>query len=254
MLILRSFLFNVAFYANMVFWMVVLIPTFALPRRLFIRGPQLWARTSIWLQKVIAGTHVEYRGLEKIPQGGLLVAAKHQSLWETFALLALFDAPIFILKRELMWIPFFGWYTWKAGCVPIDRKGGSRALLQMAARAKEAIQRGHQILIFPEGTRRPAGAPPVYKYGVAHLYHGLNAPCLPIALNSGLFWSRRKFIRRPGTIIVEILDLIPQGLSRTDFFNRVQEEIETASDRILEEGRRELGIDAATSQTSLSEI
>ncbi|WP_342633202.1 lysophospholipid acyltransferase family protein [Microvirga flavescens] len=254
MLFLRSLIFNVAFYANTVLWMVLLIPTFFVPRRIFIRGPQGWARTSLWLFKVIVGTRVDYRGTEKIPHGGLIVAAKHQSLWETFALLTLFDAPIFILKRELMWIPVFGWYLWKAGCVPVNRKGGSAALHQMTARAKKSIAQGHQILIFPEGTRRPAGAEPAYKYGVAHLYHSLGAPCLPVALNSGLYWPRRKFIRRPGTVIVEIMDPIAHGLSRNDFFNLVQERIETASNRLLAEGRRDLGITDATAEAGLSQV
>ena len=182
MLILRSLLFNVAFYANLVFWMIVLLPALALPRRVFIRGAKYWARTSMWLMRVIVGTRVELRGLDRIPPGGLLVAAKHQSVWETFALLTLFADPAFILKRELMWIPFFGWYTWKGGSVPVNRKGGAQALLRMMSRAKGEIQKGRQILIFPEGTRRPAGAAPAYKFGIGHLYQHLGAPCLPVAL------------------------------------------------------------------------
>ena len=240
MLILRSFLFNVAFYANLVFWMIVLLPALALPRRVFIRGAKYWAWTSMWLMRVIVGTRVELRGLDRIPPGGLLVAAKHQSVWETFALLTLFADPAFILKRELMWIPFFGWYTWKGGSVPVNRKGGAQALLRMMTRAKGEIQKGRQSLIFPEGTRRPAGAAPAYKYGIGHLYQHLGAPCLPVALNSGLFWSRRKFLRRPGTIVVEILDIIPPGLPRNAFFKEMQDRIETASDRLVAEGRQEL--------------
>lgn len=240
MLILRSLLFNIAFYLNLAFWMIVLLPALPLPRRVFMRGAKFWAWSSMWLMRVIAGTKVEFRGLERIPPGGLLVASKHQSVWETFALLTLFQDPAFILKRELMWLPFFGWYTWKGGSVPVNRKGGAQALLQMMARAKGEIQKGRQILIFPEGTRRPAGAPPAYKFGIGHLYQHLGAPCLPIALNSGLFWSRRKFLRRPGTIIVEILEVIPPGMPRNAFFKEMQDRIETASDRLLAEGQNEL--------------
>lgn len=243
MLIIRSLLFNVAFYLNLIGWMILLIPTLVLPRRFFMRGAKLWAITSNWLLRVLAGTRIEIIGQEKIPPGGLLVAAKHQSLWETFALLPLFDDPAFILKRELMWIPFFGWYTWKGGSVPVNRKKGAQALSQMMARARGETAHGRQILIFPEGTRRPAGAPPAYKFGVAHLYRSLEVPCLPIALNSGLYWPRRRFIRRPGTIRIEILDPIPPSLPRDVFFQRLQDEIETASDRLLAEGRRELGLD-----------
>ncbi|MET0428366.1 MAG: lysophospholipid acyltransferase family protein [Microvirga sp.] len=242
MLLVRSLLFNVAFYINIVVWMIVLLPTFLLPRRMFMRSVQAWAKSSLWLMRVLAGTAVEFRGLERIPAGGFVVASKHQSLWETFALLPVFDDPTFILKRELRWIPLFGWYTRKADCIPVDRKAGSRALVAMTAKAREEVRDGRQILIFPEGTRRPAGAPPAYKYGVSHLYHSLGVPCLPLALNSGLYWPRRRFIRRPGTIVLEILEPIPAGLERAEMFRLLQERIETASDRLYDEGRRELGL------------
>jgi 1-acyl-sn-glycerol-3-phosphate acyltransferase len=252
MLIIRSLLFNIAFYANLVLWLILLIPVFFLPRRVFMHGVKLWARTSLWLLKVVAGTKVEIRGLEKIPAGGFVVASKHQSLWETFALLPLFDDPLFILKQELMWIPFFGWYTWRANCVPVNRKAGSQALVQMTRRARKEVQHARQIIIFPEGTRRPAGAPPAYKYGVAHLYQNLGVPCLPLALNSGLYWPRRQFIRRPGTIRIEILDPIAPGLPRDEFFTLMQSRIEDASNRLLAEGRRELGLSAGEREASLS--
>jgi 1-acyl-sn-glycerol-3-phosphate acyltransferase len=241
MLIVRSLLFNVVFYLNLVLWLVLLVPGFLVPRRTFMQGVKLWAHFSLWLLRVVAGTKIEVRGREKIPAGGALVAAKHQSLWETFALLTLFDDPTFILKRELMWIPFFGWYTWKADCIPVNRRAGSQALVQMTAKAKEEAQEGRQIVIFPEGTRRPPGAPAAYKYGVAHLYQNLSFPCVPVALNSGLYWPRRKFIRRPGTIRVEILDPIAPGMARDEFFKTMQDRIEEASGRLLAEGRSELG-------------
>lgn len=242
MLFVRSLLFNVVFYAYLVLWLILLIPGVLVPRKTFIRMVQMWARSSLWLLRVIAGTRIEVRGREKIPAGGALVAAKHQSLWETFALLPLFDDPTFILKRELMWIPFFGWYLRKADCVPVNRKAGSSALMQMTAKAKDEAQHGRQIIIFPEGTRRPPGAPAAYKYGVAHLYQNLGFPCIPVGLNSGLYWPRRQFIRRPGTIRLEILDPIPPGLPREEFFRLVQGRIEESSNRLLAEGRRELGL------------
>lgn len=245
MLTIRSLLFNVVFYVNLVLWLILLIPGFLMPRRVFLEGVKTWARTSLWLLKVLAGTKIEIIGREKIPPGGALVAAKHQSLWETFALLTIFDDPTFILKRELMWIPFFGWYLRKARCVPVNRKAGSQALVKMTAQAKDEARHGRQIIIFPEGTRRPPGAPPAYKYGVAHLYQNLGFPCIPVALNSGLYWPRRQFIRRPGTIRVEILDPIPPGMPREAFFKLLHEGIEEASNRLLAEGRAELGIGLA---------
>jgi 1-acyl-sn-glycerol-3-phosphate acyltransferase len=254
MLAFRSFLFNAAFYLNLILWMLAIIPTFAMSRKALIRAAQAWARSSMWLMKVIAGTKVEFRGLEKIPPGGLLVAAKHQSFWETFVLASLFDDPAFILKRELMWLPLFGWYLKKADMVPINRRAGSLALTEMNARAREAVGRGRQILIFPEGTRRAPGAEPAYKYGVAHLYTNLGVPCLPVALNSGLYWPRRRFLRRPGTIVLEVLDPIPSGRPRDAFFKELQDRIETASNRLLAEGCAELGLDVkpvpATTLTS----
>ena len=242
MLQIRSFLFNLAFFLNTFVWMVVLIPLFAAPHKTFMRGPKVWARTTLWLLKVIAGVKTEYRGRERIPSGGLLVAAKHQSAWETFALIPLFEDPTFILKRELMWIPLFGWYLMKARCVPIDRKAGSQALTLMNQRARQEVQAGRQILIFPEGTRKAPRARPAYKYGVAHLYENLGVPCLPVALNAGLYWPRRSFLRRPGTIRAEILEPIPPGLPRDAFFPLLQSEIETASNRLLAEGEAELGV------------
>jgi 1-acyl-sn-glycerol-3-phosphate acyltransferase len=254
MLALRSLLFNIAFYLNLVVWMIAIIPTFFLPRKALIRMAQAWARSSVWLMRVIVGTKVEFRGLDRIPPGGLLVASKHQSFWETFVLASLFDDPAFILKRELMWLPLFGWYLWKADMVPINRRAGSLALSEMNARARAAVAGGRQILIFPEGTRRAPGAPPAYKYGVAHLYANLGVACVPVAVNSGLYWPRRRFLRRPGTIVLEVLEPIPSGLPRDEFFREVQSRIETASDRLLAEGCAELGLalrpHSATTMTS----
>ena len=240
MLIVRSFLFNLVFYAHILVCLVALTPTLLMPRKVLLRGVQLWARSNLWLLKVIAGIHVEFRGRQNIPRGGLLVASKHQSLWETFALLTVFDDPAFVLKRELMWLPVWGWLAWKANMVTVKPGAGSSALNDMNERARQETRRGRQILIFPEGTRRAPGAEPAYKFGIAHLYANLDIPCLPVALNSGLFWPRRRFIRRPGTILVEFLEPIPPGLSRKAFLEELQARIEAASDRLLAEGEAQL--------------
>ncbi|MBX6424409.1 MAG: 1-acyl-sn-glycerol-3-phosphate acyltransferase [Variibacter sp.] len=237
MIFLRSLAFNVLFYLNLAVLLVAAIPTLVLPHHAILAMAKLWARSSLWLLRVICGLHVEWRGLEKIPPGGVLVAAKHQSTWETFALVPLFEEPTFIIKRELMWIPLFGWYTVKAGMIPIDRGAGVQVIPAMIARARDALRRRRQIVIFPEGTRRPAGAEPAYRFGVAKLYAGTGAPCVPIALNSGLFWPRRKFLRYPGTIVVEVLDPIPPGLDEKTFFARLQNDIEQATARLIAEAR-----------------
>jgi 1-acyl-sn-glycerol-3-phosphate acyltransferase len=239
-MILRSLLFNLVFYLNLGVLLLGAFLTLALPRRAVLEMAKLWGRSSVWLLRAICGTRVEFRGLEKLPKGPLIVAAKHQSTWETFALLHLFDDFTFIVKRELMWIPIFGWCMAKGRMIPVDRGAGSQALGAMTKRAREEIRTGRQLIIFPEGTRRAPGAEPRYKFGVAHLYAEIGVPCVPVALNSGLFWPRRAFRRLPGTIVVEVLDPIPPGLDKDAFFKRLQGDIETATARLIAEGREEL--------------
>jgi len=239
LIFLRSLVYNVLFYALLVFWIIVALPTFLMPSRVFMSVARIWARQSIWLMRVVCGTKVEYRGVEKIPAGPLLVASKHQSMWETFALLQFFDQPVFIYKRELGFIPFFGWYLVKANMIGVDRDGGMRSLMEMARRAPAEVRRGRQLIIFPEGTRRPVDAPPSYKTGVGQIYVNCGAPCLPVALNSGLFWPRRTFMRYPGTLVVEFLDLLPAALSRNEFTARVSTAIEDATARLVAAARRE---------------
>jgi 1-acyl-sn-glycerol-3-phosphate acyltransferase len=236
---LRSLIYNLLFYLMLVFWIIVALPTFAMPRSALMTLARLWSRSSIWLLRVICRVKVEYRGVEKIPKGPLIVASKHQSMWETFALLRFFDQPLFILKRELKWIPLFGLYLIKADMIDVDRGAGGRALLKMVRRAGEQVRQGRQLIIFPEGTRRAVDAPPRYKAGVGLIYADCRAPCLPVALNSGLFWPRRTFMRYPGTLVVEFLDPLPPGLSRDEFLARISASIEDATGRLVEAARRE---------------
>ena len=234
-LIARSLLFNALFYLNLLVQMIVALPVLALPHRIHLAFIRSYCRTSLWLLRIVCGTRVAWRGLEKIPQGPCIVACKHQSTWETFALYAAFDDPTYVLKRELMWIPLFGWHMRKAGLIPVDRGAGLSALSRMTVRARTELGRGRQVVIFPEGTRRPLGAEPAYKPGVAYLYAKAGVACVPIALNSGLFWPRRSLIRFPGTILVEVLDPIPPGLDSRAFLARLQTAIEEASARLLRE-------------------
>jgi 1-acyl-sn-glycerol-3-phosphate acyltransferase len=239
LIFLRSLVFNVLFYALLVFWLLVAIPTFLMPRRAILAIAGLWAKSSIWLLRLICGTKVEFRGTEKIPKGPLIVASKHQSMWETFALLQFFEQPLYILKRELKWIPFFGWYCMKAEMIDVERAAGARALRDMTRRAGTAVREGRQLIIFPEGTRRPVEAPPHYKPGVFLVYKDSGVACVPVALNSGLFWPRRTFMRYPGTLVVEFLDPLPPGLSRDEFIDRIRDAIEGATDRIVKDAREE---------------
>jgi 1-acyl-sn-glycerol-3-phosphate acyltransferase len=208
-----------------------------LPYRAIIWIAKTWGRCNLVLLRVVAGIDYEIRGREKIPQGPLIVAAKHQSAWETFSLLHLFDNPFFIVKRELQWIPIFGWLMIKGRMVPVDRGARSKALNAMTERAGIELAKGRQLIIFPEGTRRPAGAEPRYKYGVAQLYAAESVLCVPIALNSGLFWPRRSILLHPGTVLVEVLDPIAPGLDKDAFLERLQHEIETATARLINEAK-----------------
>jgi 1-acyl-sn-glycerol-3-phosphate acyltransferase len=238
--LVRSVLFNTLFYLNLIIQMIVVLPTMAMPRGAILRVMRFWARTNFWLLRVVCGIRFEVRGAEKIPPGALLVASKHQSVWETFALFPLFVDSAFILKRELMWLPFFGWYSWKGGMIPVNRGRRGQALAALSINVREELARGRQVIIFPEGTRRAPGAEPNYKYGVVHLYGESSVPCLPVALNSGLFWPRRSFRRYPGTIVVEVLDPILPGLDKQTFGETLKQTIETATARLIAEGEREL--------------
>ena len=234
MTVLRSILFNTAFYANMIIRMIVLSPFyFLLPRSYAI--PKGWASSSTWLMKVIAGTSFEIDGLENLPKGSYILAPKHQSFWDTFALLPYIDDPIYILKRELMWIPIFGWYVGKQKMIPIDRGARGKVMVEVLKRTREALKTGRQLIIYPEGTRRPPGAEPVYKYGIARLYRDLDIPVVPIAMHPGLFWPRRTFRRYPGHFRVKILPPIQPGMDPDAFFKHLIEVTERASDELLVE-------------------
>jgi len=239
MLFLRSLLFNVLFYVVLVCLLIVALPTFVLPPRATLTVAKWWGKATLFLMRAICNIKVEFRGIEKIPAGPLVVVAKHQSFWETFALMPYFDRPIFILKRQLMHIPVFGQLLAKTGMIAIDRGAGVKALLDMTRRARAAVRSGCQLVIFPEGTRRAPGAPADYKTGFAQIYSSCGVPCLPIALNSGLFWPRRTFMRYPGTLVVEFLDPLPAGLPKIEFLSLVETGIEQATSRIVEAGRQE---------------
>jgi 1-acyl-sn-glycerol-3-phosphate acyltransferase len=239
MLALRSLAFNVCFYAVTTVLALAGLPMLVSGRSV-LRLARAWGRITLWLLRVVAGTRVEFRGLENIPPGPLLVAAKHQSALETLALCTVLPDFAYILKKELLLIPLIGWYLSRSGMVAIDRSKGTRAMSLMNAAAGEAIRQGRQLIIFPEGTRRPVGAPPAYKQGLSHLYTALQVPCVPVALNTGLFWSRNSLLRRPGTAVIEFLPPIPPGLPRQEFQALAQEQLETASNALVEGRLHEL--------------
>jgi 1-acyl-sn-glycerol-3-phosphate acyltransferase len=234
---LRSLLFHVLFYLSnaiqMIFWTPVF---FIIPRDLAWRVVRLWAKSHLWLQAIVVGSRYEFRGLENIPADRpFIVASKHQSMWETYTTLLFLKDASFILKRELMRIPLFGWYTTKMNVVPVDRGKRSEALASMARNAKVQYHDNRQIIIYPEGTRTRPGAPPAYKFGIVHLYSELDATVLPVAVNSGLFWPKGSFMIYPGTIVMEFLPPIEPGLSREDFAAELIERIESATAGLIAE-------------------
>lgn len=236
MVVLRSLLFNTAFYINLVAQLILTLPYFFfLPRDKAWVIVKRWARSNAWLHRVIAGTDFRITGLENLPDGPCIIAPKHQSFWDTFTFLPFIRDAVFILKRELTWIPVFGWYIKKMEMIAIDRGSGSKALRQAVAAGIERMKDGRQLIIYPEGTRRPPGAEPVYKYGVVELYSKLNVPVVPIAHVAGLYWPRRKFMRFPGTIHARVLPPIPPGLPKDEFRDRLIRETEAACDELLVE-------------------
>jgi 1-acyl-sn-glycerol-3-phosphate acyltransferase len=230
----------VVFYVNLAVFLVGGFMFFLTPRKWSVRALQVWGQTSVWWLERIVGTRMEVRGREHIPAQGCIIAGKHQSAWDTFAILPLLDDPAVVMKRELMVIPFYGWFSMKFKMIGIDRTAGAGALKRMVAEAREAVGEGRHLLIFPEGSRRAPDAPPDYKPGASAIYLGTGAPCVPFGLNSGLFWPRRQFMRRPGTIIVEFLPAIPPGLNRRAFEQRLEADIESATQRLVAEGRAQL--------------
>ena len=225
----RSALFNLLLYVNVIVLAVGCSPCLLMPERYGWKVARLWATVSLWLHRTICSVDYRVIGAEHAPGTGCLVACKHQSTWETIALVLMFDRPAFVYKRQLGWLPVFGWYLVKLGSIPVDRGKRSKALEALTVRAEKAIAEGRQVVIFPEGTRRPAGAPPDYRYGVTHLYAHLGTPCVPVALNSGLFWPRRSLVHRPGTVTAQILPAIAPGLPPETFSAALQGAIETAT-------------------------
>ena len=235
MILLRSLIFNICFYTLLVAMMIIGLPILFMRRRVVQDWTRLWARLSLVLLDRICHLKVEFRGVEHLPQGAALVAAKHQSFLETFAMILVVKDFTFVLKRELTFIPLFGWYIRATEQIAIDRAKRGNALAQVVKGARKIFAQNRQLLIFPEGTRRPVGAPPNYKAGVAHIQADTDVVCIPVALNSGLFWRRRHFRRRPGTVVIEFLTPIAPGLGKEAFMRRLEERIETATDRLVAE-------------------
>ena len=236
MIWLRSLLFLIWFYAVSIPLAIAYSATLVMPRSAIMWGLRVWTRLVNFGLNVIADVHIELRGREFLPTGAALIAAKHQGVFDTIGPFSFMPDACFVLKKELLSIPFYGWEAQRAGMIPIDRKAHAKALKDLMRAARDRLKEPRQIIIFPEGTRQAPGAPPDYKPGVAALYRDLGLACTPMATNSGVHWPARGFLRRPGTIVFEFLPPIPPGLKRDEFMAELQERIETASNRLLAEG------------------
>ena len=236
---LRSIAFNAALYLSAIAIGLLATPALLMPRKAAVFVISHLSRFVLFLLRITAGTSYEIHG--KIPEGPVLVAAKHQSMWDTIVFVALLNDPAIVLKAELLWIPYYGWFSARAGMIGIDRGSGSSAIRRLVTQGKAALKLNRPIVIFPEGTRSAPGAAPDYKPGVAALYRQLGVECVPAAVNSGLYWPRRRFLRRPGTIVLEFLPAIPAGLDRKTFMTTLETRIEEATSRLIAEGKAELG-------------
>lgn len=239
MLFIKSFLFNVLFYSWTLVCGIIFLPVLFLPRLYTVKVAHFWIGGIIWLCEHVLGLHFKLIGDENLLRTPTLFAVKHQSFWETFVFYYLLPDPVIALKKELLWIPFFGWYLKRLNMIPLSRskKRGSQDLIHLLKKAEEAVASGRSLLIFPEGTRSKPGQRGVYKAGVGRLYAHLKIPVIPIAHNAGLFWPRRSFSKYPGQITVAILDPIKPGLSRQEFMGILEDQIEEKSKELVQKER-----------------
>lgn len=235
---IRSLCFNVGWYAGSAVIALAGSPILLLPRSAVIGWARFWIAFVLgWLRLTCRLTH-RVIGLENLPQGPVIIACKHQSSWETLAFTLLFPNIAIVLKRELVFIPIVGWAMAKAGNIAVARGQGATALRGLVRQAKDALAEGRSIVIFPEGTRVAPGDRKPYQIGTAALYRQLGVPVVPVALNSGVFWGRRKFIKRPGLITLQVLPPIAPGLSREAFMTALRDCIETATDELVKDASR----------------
>ena len=236
MILVRSLVFTACFYMWSVVMALVMLPGLIAPRRVMIRLFRIWAHGVILGLGLLCGIRVEVRGRQNLPTGAALVAPKHQCMFDVFAQFVFLPDCCFVMKKELMWIPFFGWYAQKTGMIVVDRAGHSTALRKMVRDAIERFADARQLVIFPEGTRGAPGAGGQYKPGIAALYREFKVACVPVATNSGVHWPAHGFLRRPGVIVFEFLEPIPPGLKRAPFMALLEDRVETASQALFEAG------------------
>lgn len=232
-LLLRSIAFNIAFFAWAFISAILFIPFFLPSARTAQMIGKPWALVSLWFAKVLCGINYEVRGRENIQNEPVIYASKHQSAWDTLIFLTLLPNMAYVLKKELLKLPFWGWYLWRMKMIAIDRSAGASSIKQLVRDSKAALSENRPIVIFPEGTRTKPTATPDYHAGVTAMYSSLGVPVVPVALNSGVYWGKNAFFKKSGTIIIEFLPPIPANLPKKQFAERLQNDIETASNRLI---------------------
>jgi len=217
---------------------ILALPTFLLPRQATLWFIRLYVRLVILGLRLICGIRVEIRGREHVPGGPVLIAGKHQAMLDVFVPFLIFDDPVLVMKRELLWYPGLGWYALKTRMLAIDRSGGAKTMKKMLSAAKRRVhEEGRQMLIYPEGTRALPGAPPTYKpAGIRAFYKSLDVPMVPLATNSGLCWPAHGMVRRSGHVVYEVLPPVPSDLDSKVMLKTLEQALETASDQLLDEG------------------
>ncbi len=237
MIFIRSLLFNILYFIWSMLASILFAPLFLLSSDASQKAGAPWANGVLFLARIICGIHYEVRGREHITKEAVIYASKHQSAWDTVIFLTLIHHPAYVLKRSLLRIPLWGWYLWRMKMIAIDRSGKASSLKQMVKDSRAALNSGRSIVIYPEGTRTRPGAAPHYHPGVIAMYSQLDVPVVPVALNSGSFWGRDAFIKRPGTIVIEFLPPIPAGMDKKQFAKQLENTIESASRKLLAEAK-----------------
>lgn len=236
MLGLHAVIFNLLYILWTLAIHIICLPLLLGPRSWVLASGRVWIGVALWLLRVIVGLDHRVKGAELRPNEPAIYAVKHQSAWETLFLWLFLGHPAFVLKRELLHIPLFGWYLRKVGMIAVDRGGKASALKKMVREAEATLAAGRSMVIFPEGTRTAPGQHKPYQPGIAALYTQLGVPVVPVALNSGLFWGRKAFLKKPGTITLQILPVIPPGLARKEFMMRLESSIEDAATALAKAG------------------
>jgi 1-acyl-sn-glycerol-3-phosphate acyltransferase len=227
MIWLRSWLYLFLFLGWTISASIFLLPTLVNPRWT-LSGIRLWIRGIMFLGRTVVGITCRVVGREHVPPGACIIAAQHQASYETFRLFMDIDHPIFILKRELTWIPFIGWYMTRAGFVGIDRGAGAGAMRKMLRETERALEKGYQVVVFPEGTRVPVGETRPYRPGIVVLYNQCTVPVIPMALNSGFFWGKTRILKMPGEIVFQFFPALPTGLDKDSLLRELRTRLESA--------------------------